>query len=1141
MKRLITFILIASCLKLIAAPGDTTYVKTFTFDSIHTRRAVFNFPETQSWEKIIMKYTLKCSPLTPWDSYDCGEWDYTTFTNVYEHTGVLDSTQYTHSKYMLNNEYFENFNGSLSPKYHKVENEYIIPTYNFSNPTNVTIGSNEFNSNIGISSGDEDSKTYFILSASELTTAGITAGEITNIKFNFENTDASNNIPINLKIAASESNSLSQQIIEDANFSSHYNGYVAYNGSGIFDIYFTSPFTWDGTSNLIFSISTAYNINEFDIHSYSTNYNSMLSSNIIDKYIDLEGNTRIEVPVDVLSSIDTEFSIALWVYGDPASQPQNDYLFEAVDNTNKRQLCVHYPWSDGVIYWDSGNDGTGYDRINKAANTSEFEGQWNHIVFTKNTVTGTMKIYLNGTLWHSGTGKIKPIQNISKFYIGNAAAHDVSRGYDGYMDDVSIWKKELSEEQIQELMYTKLDETHAEYNNLLSYYDFDETHEQGYYLMDKSMHENNAAYLGKIKRESYEGENRFKYFDIYQQLPVITITQGEYEYQSQNEIHLDSTLMLPQQIMEFDNLDYYTIQGIDTTLYYNNYDLITRINNTIDTIFYTPDVEIENSSLIYYSPAFEIINTIQIQNYVTPYGIGLSLGANGFTWTYDVTEYGKYLSGAVDISSHNTQELLDLTFVFIEGTPPRDILSFDQVHRGDYRQSDIVNDVVMPATKVKRNPDAEYITVRTRTTGHGMESANCAEFCPTTHDLSVEGVERHSWLNWTECSENPVQPQGGTWLYDRAGWCPGAFADTYNWDITEFVTATDSIEIDYGMTQYPGSNGQGNYRTAVQMIQYGPINFNNDAAINDIITPSNASIHSKYNPACNNPKIEIKNTGANVLNSAFIEYGINGDYSYTFQWTGDLVFLETEQVSLPVINWKEFMESNTFNVRISNPNNEVDEYEPNNYYYSTFEAVKIYTDMILLTVTTNNFGSETHYQVLDQAGNVLVNRDNLASNTTYNDTLDFGPGCYEIRIYDDGDDGLNFWAYQGQDGTGIARIKKVGGVFLKTFDPDFGRFINYQFIYPTPEYVHDQELNKSYFELYPNPNDGSFNIKLDFEPDTNTKITIYDTFGKVVEELSGSQLSSDVIHMNLHNLKNGVYFVNVKSNDINKTKKLVIK
>ena len=66
----------------------------------------------------------------------------------------------------------------------------------------------------------------------------------------------------------------------------------------------------------------------------------------------------------------------------------------------------------------------------------------------------------------------------------------------------------------------------------------------------------------------------------------------------------------------------------------------------------------------------------QIQNYVTPYGIGLDLGPNGFRWVYDVTDYFPLFKDTLEISAGNQQELIDLKFVFIHGTPPRDVLDF---------------------------------------------------------------------------------------------------------------------------------------------------------------------------------------------------------------------------------------------------------------------------------------------------------------------------------------------------------------------------------------------------------------------------------------------------------------------------------
>src|SRR3989338_798262 len=84
---------------------DTTWVQTFTFDSIATRRAEFAFPaslNSMRFEKVLMYYKLKCDPLTPWDQYNCGEWDYLAYTRVFDHTGIYDSVQVDSVRYLNN-------------------------------------------------------------------------------------------------------------------------------------------------------------------------------------------------------------------------------------------------------------------------------------------------------------------------------------------------------------------------------------------------------------------------------------------------------------------------------------------------------------------------------------------------------------------------------------------------------------------------------------------------------------------------------------------------------------------------------------------------------------------------------------------------------------------------------------------------------------------------------------------------------------------------------------------------------------------------------------------------------------------------------------------------------------------------------
>ncbi len=55
-------------------------------------------------------------------------------------------------------------------------------------------------------------------------------------------------------------------------------------------------------------------------------------------------------------------------------------------------------------------------------------------------------------------------------------------------------------------------------------------------------------------------------------------------------------------------------------------------------------------------------------------------------------------------------------------------------------------------------------------TGHGQNG----EFNAKYHYYNIDGgEEEYIYHVWNDCSEIPIYPQGGTWIYDRAGWCPG--------------------------------------------------------------------------------------------------------------------------------------------------------------------------------------------------------------------------------------------------------------------------------------------------------------------------------------------------------------------------------
>lgn len=79
-----------------------------------------------------------------------------------------------------------------------------------------------------------------------------------------------------------------------------------------------------------------------------------------------------------------------------------------------QDLNIHLTWSDSTIYWDHGNSPNG-NRINKNA-SGQFTG-WHHWVFTKGG--GTMEIFRDGVLWHSGTGMNAAVNAFTSIVLGS--------------------------------------------------------------------------------------------------------------------------------------------------------------------------------------------------------------------------------------------------------------------------------------------------------------------------------------------------------------------------------------------------------------------------------------------------------------------------------------------------------------------------------------------------------------------------------------------------------------------------------------------------------------------------------------------------------------------------------------------------
>ncbi len=618
-----------------------------------------------------------------------------------------------------------------------------------------------------------------------------------------------------------------------------------------------------------------------------------------------------------------------------------------------------------------------------------------------------------------------------------------------------------------------------------------------------------------------------------------------YTINSLGIIILDSIIANPDTVFEF-NISSFPgtfsddlIDTISTNIYWQpysyTYDTSGAIIN-IDTL--TVNGTINITDLIYYK---RYPMAFQIMSFVTPYGIGLDLGVEGKTWYFDLTDYAPIFKGNKRITvsgGGQWQEDMDIKFLFIVGTPPRDVLEMQQVWRPQSKgYATIMANEAFEPRNILLHPNASAYKLKTTITGHGQEG----EFVPQEHYLNIDGGAREFvWPVWTECAENPVYPQGGTWIYDRAGWCPGQASDLREDDITQLVNPNQVHNIDYGITNATGTS---NYWVSSQLVSYGMPNHSLDAAIVDIVSPSNQILHLRTNPICSKPKIIIQNTGSTTLTSLQIDYWVNNSNSHeTFLWTGSLDFLEKEEVTLPGPNslWTNIAGSNnSFNVRIISPNNSSDEYFFNNNMSSSFEPAPIYPNTFALWFQPNNgfigFSSDieplTSWEIFDNNANLIYASGNLIANTQYRDTLTFNNGCYVLKVTDTDDDGIDFWA--NNDGSGMLRFREIGGVWLKSFEGDFGRSIYHEF--KVEDGLSYSEINDITITVSPNP--ATDEIIVTGKLTNSSQLILTDNIGRLVSAINVDK-NNNTHKVDIRPLAKGIYFLSI---DNNKTIKKIVK
>ncbi len=306
-------------------------------------------------------------------------------------------------------------------------------------------------------------------------------------------------------------------------------------------------------------------------------------------------------------------------------------------------------------------------------------------------------------------------------------------------------------------------------------------------------------------------------------------------------------------------------------------------------------------------------------------------------------------------------------------------------------------------------------------------------------------------------------------------------------------------------------NGNGAFAT------YTGLANDNDASLKSI---------QDFSEICDNsisPTIEIQNLGNNPLNNLSIQYSVNGGSVQTYNWTGSLNSLFSEQVTLPDVQFN-LQQTNQLDVSIQS-----DDDTSNNADSKTINTADIFiTPSVNLSLTLDNYPSETVWALFDSAGNVVqqggpYQQQGQTINTTITLPQD---DCYEFAIFDAYGDGIccqwgnGSYTVTAQNGDVII----TGGQFASEERKKFSNFNT----------LSSNGFEISQFDIYPNPSAGLVSVSVN-EP---FEYQIYNLQGKLM--MNGkTNMSSE--QLDLRELSSGLYLLKVNVGSSSKTQKLILK
>ncbi|MHC4062209.1 MAG: LamG domain-containing protein, partial [Planctomycetota bacterium] len=196
-----------------------------------------------------------------------------------------------------------------------------------------------------------------------------------------------------------------------------------------------------------------YDYSGHELHSFDSSINpdNWDADGRFDYCLHFKDDVGLELPKypeRVLTNIDDEITVSMWLNGQPQEEFRDNWVIDA--GGGDYYLRVMVPDEAGNVFWRAGNDSN--DALTWEVDTWLWQNEWHHFAFVKDESADKMYIYFDGAVgWWKPGGTTSSLTNLAdkQFKIGAKLTH--SSDYEGKMDDLRIYDYAKSESEIKEL------------------------------------------------------------------------------------------------------------------------------------------------------------------------------------------------------------------------------------------------------------------------------------------------------------------------------------------------------------------------------------------------------------------------------------------------------------------------------------------------------------------------------------------------------------------------------------------------------------------------------------------------------------------------------------------------------------------